>query len=744
MHIIREVAGEFERPVLLFSGGKDSVVMLHLAAKAFAPAAVPFPVLHVDTGHNFPEVIDYRDRAVERYGVRLVVASVQDAHRLRAAARAPRRHAQPAADRAAARGDRRRTSSTPSSAAVGATRRRPAPRSACSACATSSASGTRDGSAPSSGTSTTAGTAPASTCACSRCRTGPSSTSGEYLAREDIELPVDLLRARARGVPARRHVAHAGRVGRTRKGDETVERRIVRYRTVGDMSCTGAVDCDAATSPRSSPRSPPAASPSAAPPAPTTGCPRQPWKTASARGTSDERLTTGTHELLRFATAGSVDDGKSTLVGRLLLRHQVGPRRPARRRRARERSPAASTAPTSRCSPTACAPSASRASRSTSPTATSPRRSARSSSPTPPGTCSTRATWSPAPRRPSWPLVLVDARHGVVEQTRRHAAVAALLGVRHLALAVNKMDLVGFDQAVFDAISARVRRVRGGARHRGRRGDPALGARRATTSSTGRRARPGTPGRPCSSTSRRCRSASDPADEPLRFPVQYVIRPQTAEHPDYRGYAGRVASRRRARRRPRRRPAVRADDHRRRHRRARRTARSEAFAPQSVSLRLADDSTSSRGDLIAAAAGRRPTVRRTSRATSARWPSVRSRAGDRVLVEHGTRTVRAMVDRGRSRGSTSTRSSRRRTPSRSAQRHRPRSRLRLAEPLAADAYSQLRRTGAFLLVDDRGSTLAAGMAVARAMSSRADPSADQSAHRARQPCRVHERRKPSS
>ena len=78
VHIIREVAGEFERPVLLFSGGKDSVVMLHLAAKAFAPAAIPFPVLHVDTGHNFPEVMTYRDAAVDRYGVRLLVASVQE------------------------------------------------------------------------------------------------------------------------------------------------------------------------------------------------------------------------------------------------------------------------------------------------------------------------------------------------------------------------------------------------------------------------------------------------------------------------------------------------------------------------------------------------------------------------------------------------------------------------------------------------------------------------------------------
>ncbi|MFC6358547.1 sulfate adenylyltransferase subunit CysD [Luteococcus peritonei] len=78
IHIFREVTAELERPVLLFSGGKDSIVMLHLAAKAFWPAPVPFPVMHVDTGHNFDEVIDYRDRTVERMGLRLVVKKVQD------------------------------------------------------------------------------------------------------------------------------------------------------------------------------------------------------------------------------------------------------------------------------------------------------------------------------------------------------------------------------------------------------------------------------------------------------------------------------------------------------------------------------------------------------------------------------------------------------------------------------------------------------------------------------------------
>ena len=78
VHIIREVAAEFERPVLLFSGGKDSIVMLALAERAFAPARIPFPVMHVDTGHNFREVLDFRDRRVDELGVRLIVASVQD------------------------------------------------------------------------------------------------------------------------------------------------------------------------------------------------------------------------------------------------------------------------------------------------------------------------------------------------------------------------------------------------------------------------------------------------------------------------------------------------------------------------------------------------------------------------------------------------------------------------------------------------------------------------------------------
>jgi sulfate adenylyltransferase subunit 2 len=78
IHIFREVAGEFDRPVILFSGGKDSTLLVHLAIKAFWPAPVPFPLLHVDTGHNFDEVIEFRDHVVARHGLRLEVARVQD------------------------------------------------------------------------------------------------------------------------------------------------------------------------------------------------------------------------------------------------------------------------------------------------------------------------------------------------------------------------------------------------------------------------------------------------------------------------------------------------------------------------------------------------------------------------------------------------------------------------------------------------------------------------------------------
>ena len=207
IHVIREVAAELERGVLLFSGGKDSIVLLRLARKAFHPAAFPFPVMHVDTGHNFPEVLEYRDRMVAELGAELIVASVQDSidNGPRHRGDRPARVAQPAADGHAARRDR-------GARVQGGLRRRPPRRGAgpregahLLASATSSASGTPRRSGPSCGTSTTATSSPASTCACSRSRTGPSSTSGSTSAEERIELPSIYFAHERRRLPARRH-----------------------------------------------------------------------------------------------------------------------------------------------------------------------------------------------------------------------------------------------------------------------------------------------------------------------------------------------------------------------------------------------------------------------------------------------------------------------------------------------------------------------------------------------------------
>lgn len=130
VHIIREVVAELQRPVLLFSAGKDSIVLLRLAEKAFRPAPLPFPVLHVDTGHNFPEVIEFRDRRTTGHGHKLIVASVQetiDAGRVADPGPGPR-----ATDsRPVPCWTRwRRAASTRRSAAPGAMKNVPAPRNA--------------------------------------------------------------------------------------------------------------------------------------------------------------------------------------------------------------------------------------------------------------------------------------------------------------------------------------------------------------------------------------------------------------------------------------------------------------------------------------------------------------------------------------------------------------------------------------------------------------------------------------
>jgi sulfate adenylyltransferase subunit 2 len=245
IHIIREVVAEFERPVLLFSGGKDSVVVLHLAAKAFWPARVPFPVLHVDTGHNFPEVIDFRDRTVEQLGLRLEVASVQDYlddGRLQERADGTRNplQTQPLLDAiAAGRHD----------AVFGGAR-----RDEDKARAKERILSLRDefgqwdprNQRPElwdlyNGRHTVG----------QHVRAFPISNWTEldvwrYIEREGIELP-PLYYAHEREVYRRDGMWRAVSEVSPPRADEHVERRVVRYRTVGDMSCTGAVESDAAS-----------------------------------------------------------------------------------------------------------------------------------------------------------------------------------------------------------------------------------------------------------------------------------------------------------------------------------------------------------------------------------------------------------------------------------------------------------------------------------------------------------------
>ncbi|GAA1509596.1 sulfate adenylyltransferase subunit 2 [Agromyces terreus] len=245
IHIIREVVAEFERPVLLFSGGKDSVLVLHLATKAFWPAKVPFPVLHVDTGHNFPEVIEFRDRTVERLGLRLEVASVQDYlddGRLQERADGTRNplQTQPLLDGiAAGRHD----------AVFGGAR-----RDEDKARAKERIISLRDefgqwdprNQRPElwdlyNGRHTVG----------QHVRAFPISNWTEldvwsYIEREGIELP-PLYYAHEREVYRRDGMWRAVSPVSEPRADEVVERRLVRYRTVGDMSCTGAVESDAAS-----------------------------------------------------------------------------------------------------------------------------------------------------------------------------------------------------------------------------------------------------------------------------------------------------------------------------------------------------------------------------------------------------------------------------------------------------------------------------------------------------------------
>ncbi|NBM14415.1 sulfate adenylyltransferase subunit 1 [Streptomyces sp. GC420] len=409
---------------------------------------------------------------------------------------------------------------------------------------------------------------------------------------------------------------------------------------------------------------------------------------------------------LRLATAGSVDDGKSTLVGRLLhdsksvLADQL------------EAVEAASLSRGAEGPDLALLTDGLRAEREQGITidvayryfATARRRFILADTP---GHVQYTRNMVTGASTADLTVILVDARNGVVEQTRRHAAVAALLRVPHVVLAVNKMDLVGYEEPVFAAIAedftayaaslgcadvvvVPVSALAGDnvvepSAHMDWYGGPTLLEHLETVPVGG-----------------------DPGGDPARFPVQYVIRPPGAEHRDYRGYAGRLASGVLLVGDP---VTVLPSGH---------TTtvaaidvlgeqRDVAWAPQSVTVRLADDIDVSRGDLIAPAASA-PPVTRDVEAHVCHLHERPLRVGARVLLKHTTRTVRALVKDISYRVDVNTLQQR---PGAETLRVNDIGRvvLRTAEPLALDSYAANRRTGSFLLIDPAdGMTLTAGMA----------------------------------
>ena len=247
IHIFREVAAEFERPCLLFSGGKDSIVMLRLAEKAFSPARLPFPVMHVDTGHNFPEVLEFRDRRVAEVGVQLVVASVQksvDEGRV--------------SEETGPRASRNRLQTPTLLDAVGEHRFDAlfggARRDEEKARAKERVYSFRDEFGqwdPKNQRPELWNLYNGRIHRGEHIRVFPISNwteldIWEYIRREGIEIPSIYL-AHERPVFDRDGMWLADSDHVTRMDDEDVVTRTVRYRTVGDMSCTGAVDSTAAT-----------------------------------------------------------------------------------------------------------------------------------------------------------------------------------------------------------------------------------------------------------------------------------------------------------------------------------------------------------------------------------------------------------------------------------------------------------------------------------------------------------------
>ncbi|WP_408995024.1 sulfate adenylyltransferase subunit 1 [Streptomyces europaeiscabiei] len=410
---------------------------------------------------------------------------------------------------------------------------------------------------------------------------------------------------------------------------------------------------------------------------------------STTKDTITAERPSATVDTLRFATAGSVDDGKSTLVGRLLhdSKSVLTDQLEAVERVSASRGQGAPDL--------ALLTDGLRAEREQGITidvayryfATARRRFILADTP---GHVQYTRNMVTGASTAELAIVLVDARNGVVEQTLRHAAVAALLRVPHVVLAVNKMDLVGYEEKEFRRI------VEDFTRHADDLGLPAFTSIPVSAlvgdNVVERSAHMDWYGGPALlELLETVPVGAQAADAPARFPVQYVIR-----HDEIRHYAGQLVS-----------GTLRVGERVTVHPSGEMSeitgidvlgeATRAAHAPQSISVRLADQRDISRGDMITTGGADAPTLTRDVRAAVCHLAERPLRVGDRVLLRHTTRTVKAIVkDLGGHPELTTN--------------DLGRIALRTAEPLALDDYTAVRRTGAFILVDPAdGATLTAGM-----------------------------------
>ncbi|WP_330172561.1 GTP-binding protein [Streptomyces sp. NBC_01498] len=409
-----------------------------------------------------------------------------------------------------------------------------------------------------------------------------------------------------------------------------------------------------------------------------------------------------TIDTLRFATAGSVDDGKSTLVGRLL--HDS-------KSILTDQLEAVTRASAGDAPDLALLTDGLRAEREQGITidvayryfATPRRRFILADTP---GHVQYTRNMVTGASTADLAIVLVDARNGVVEQTRRHAAVAALLRVPHVVLAVNKMDLVGYQESVFAAI------VEEFTAYAARLGAPEITAIPVSALLGDNVVEPSShmdwySGPTILEHLTSVRAEHDPHREPARVPVQYVIRPQTAEHPDYRGYAGQIVrGTLRVGERVTVLPGGRTSTVTAIHELGRPV--DAARSPRSVTVLLRDDIDIARGDLIVSGDGA-PALTRSIDATVCHVADRPLTVGQRVLLKHTTRTVKAIVEAIPSRLNLHD-LSRHPDPGQLVANDIGHVRVRTAEPVAVDAYADSRRTGSFLLIDPAdGTTFAACM-----------------------------------